>query len=360
MSSSLEDIAKILNVDPNLTIDQPSFPQLKEKLSCVVKGRVGSMELESETYVNAEFSNNPRDLNQEAFSDNGKALFALSLGFRSTSDGRFSRRDRFMHLQQLQQSLKYLAAEFDNDMTALTEAAYAGRRRAQVAVLHFINVSTQDDAALSDRSHQIVTVGVREVDGYLILLYRGLGYTLDYLKWVGEDLCDQDKHEKARELAVSYLRVPAERGSSVAQYVLGMLTYIVHFNTGTKADFLQSATWLYRGARQNHADAQFQLGEMFRLDLFREHDRNDYLARKYIKLAANQFHTMATIRKWQWNCCLMCGEDAAPHMCKLCRQARYCNSECSTRHWLEGGGVGGPKSGMPDFKHRHTCTRNAY
>jgi TPR repeat protein len=161
-------------------------------------------------------------------------------------------------------------------------------------------------------------------------------------------------------IAMSYLRVPAERGSFVAQYVMGMLTHIVYFNTGTKADFLQSATWLYRGARQNHAESQYQLGEMLRHDLFREHDRNDYLARKYIKLAANQLHVMASVRMREFNCCLMCGEDAAPRMCKLCRQARYCNYECSTRHWLEGGGVGGPKSGRPDFKHKHTCTRNAY
>jgi hypothetical protein len=83
-------------------------------------------------------------------------------------------------------------------MIQLTEAAYFRHEPAQVAVLHFIDVSTQDDAALSDRSHQIVTVGVREVDGYFILLYRGLGYTLDYLKSVGEIfLCDKDKHKKA-------------------------------------------------------------------------------------------------------------------------------------------------------------------
>jgi len=38
---------------------------------------------------------------------------------------------------------------------------------------------------------------------------------------------------------------------------------------------------------------------------------------------------------------LMCGAADAKLACSLCRQARYCDSQCSKKHWCEGGGMGG-------------------
>jgi hypothetical protein len=37
----------------------------------------------------------------------------------------------------------------------------------------------------------------------------------------------------------------------------------------------------------------------------------------------------------------MCGAADAKLACSLCRQARYCDSQCSKKHWCEGGGMGG-------------------
>ena len=83
MSSRLFEL-----LDYTATNDQPTHPQLIEKLSCVVEDAVGAIELESATYVKTHGS---RDLKREAFCDNSKALFALSLRFLSIdSDGRFS------------------------------------------------------------------------------------------------------------------------------------------------------------------------------------------------------------------------------------------------------------------------------
>jgi hypothetical protein len=52
--------------------------------------------------------------------------------------------------------------------------------------------------------------------------------------------------------------------------------------------------------------------------------------------------------------CFYCGATHAPFACKLCRQARYCDTVCSGRHWSDGDGVGECEGATP---HKETCSR---
>jgi TPR repeat protein len=346
----------LLNDDRVTVIDKPARHHVSQKLSAFVVSASNKMILKSKTYVDRKFPRNPVGLRIAAFAGDNKAIFALSTqAISAYSDGRISILEE---LHEREQAKLCLEKEFDGCISALTAAAYAGDALAQFTIVHYQNIRTQDGAALSERVEQTVFLGDREIDPYLILLFKGLGKTNNYLEWIGKDSCDEAKLEQARELAVSYLRIPARSGSVVAQHVLGMLTYVSQFDTGTKADFLKGATWLFRACSRDHTPSQYELGEMFRHNLFSESVDNARMARKFISLAARKNYMEASARMQELSCCLMCGADQPPLKCTLCRQAWYCNFVCSGQHWTEGGGVGGPESGLPHVKHKYTCTRH--
>ena len=155
---------------------------------------------------------------------------------------------------------------------------------------------------------------------------------------------------------ISLLCVPADRGSTTAEHVLGILLYFSHCDSGTKADFLEAARWICVAAMQGIMEAQYELGEMFRHGLFCDAIYMR-LARKYVRRASVRGHVEAIARMQQLRSCVLCGADDAPLACSLFHQARYCNSACSKEHWCEGGGIGGGVSGGAGARHKHTCPR---
>uniref|UniRef100_A0A7S0X237 Uncharacterized protein n=1 Tax=Mantoniella antarctica TaxID=81844 RepID=A0A7S0X237_9CHLO len=113
-------------------------------------------------------------------------------------------------------------------------------------------------------------------------LYGFDRYNLDALLWDGLAQFDVEyllavdveglkiKHIK-REAHIRFLRGPAERGSATAQFVMGMIIYYTACShpTGIKqTDHLDAARWIRKAAVQGVMEAQYELGELFRLGLF--------------------------------------------------------------------------------------------
>uniref|UniRef100_A0A7S0S6C3 Uncharacterized protein n=1 Tax=Mantoniella antarctica TaxID=81844 RepID=A0A7S0S6C3_9CHLO len=95
------------------------------------------------------------------------------------------------------------------------------------------------------------------------LLWDGLDFDVEHLLGVLQELI--------REGKIGSLRRPAERGSATAQFVMGMLMYHAAFShpTGIKqTDHLDAARWIRKAAVQGVMEAQYELGELFRLGLF--------------------------------------------------------------------------------------------
>ena len=112
-----------------------------------------------------------------------------------------------------------------------------------------------------------------------------------------------------------------------------------------------------KAALQGVMDAQYELGEMFRHSVFCDHIYMRF-ARKYIRRASVQGHVEAIARMKELRSCLMCGAADAKLACSLCRQARYCDSECSEKHWCDGGGMGGGvRRRGAGARHKDTCPR---
>jgi TPR repeat protein len=108
---------------------------------------------------------------------------------------------------------------------------------------------------------------------------------------------------------------------------------------------------------QGFMDAQYELGEMFRHGVFCDHIYMR-IARKYIRRASVQGHVEAIACMKELRSCLMCGAADAKLACSLCRQARYCDSQCSEAHWREGSGMSGSMSGLgARARHKDTCSR---
>ena len=186
-------------------------------------------------------------------------------------------------------------------------------------------------------------------------LYGFDRYNLDALLWDGLAQFDVEyllavdveglkiKHierEAHIRFLLSFLRGPAERGSATAQFVMGMLIYHTACShpTGIKqTDHLDAARWIRKAAVQGVMEAQYELGEIFRLGLFCTVRMR--FARNYIRRASKQGHVQATARMKELRSCALCGADDAPLVCSSCHQARYCDSTCSDKHWFEGGGV---------------------
>jgi TPR repeat protein len=241
----------------------------------------------------------------------------------------------------------WVASEFAGDVAALAAAAQRGDVKAQLVM--FMKSRGRDDEQNFKWSGRALAQDCLEM--YLFIAVSG---TRAYLG----ALCMSDglRSTVAKDRAMIPLRATAERyNSAAAQHVLGMLMYCSQCDIGTKVDFLDAARWTRKAAMQGFAEAQYELGEMFRRGLFcKVHMR---FARNYTRRASVQGHVEATARMIELRSCVMCGADDAPLACSRCRQARYCDFACSKKHWCEGGGAGGGVSGGAAARHKDTCPR---
>jgi hypothetical protein len=236
---------------------------------------------------------------------------------------------------------------FAGDVANMAAAAERGDAHAQVAM--FLRNYTTD-------CHDEITRWSRAMidqDNADAILWMGLAYVLRYLATEKND----PERDELKKLALEFLQNPAVRGSATAQYSLGMLIYSSKCDSGVKADLLDAAQWIRKAALQGLMDAEYELGEMFRHGVFCDHIYMR-IARKYIRRASVQGHVEAIARMKELRSCLMCGVADAKLACSLCRQARYCDSQCSEKHWREGSGMGGGLSGLgAGAQHKDTCPR---
>jgi hypothetical protein len=238
----------------------------------------------------------------------------------------------------------WVASESTGDVAALTAAAERGDMKAQVAMI----IMSRSGREGQDWFRKAEAQGNMNA-----LLFFGLDMAYVYLNYIVDE---GPLHEAIQVEAMTGLRVPADRGSSTAQHALGMLMYFSHYSSDTKSDLLDAARWIRKAAMQGVMDAQYELGEMFRHGVFCDHIYMRF-ACKYIRRASVQGHVEAIARMKDLRSCVMCGADSASLACSLCRQARYCSSTCSGKHWCEGGGVGGGLSGGAGARHKVTCPR---
>ena len=257
----------------------------------------------------------------------------------------------------------WVASEFTGDVAALAAAAEGGDMKAQVAMIirgEFLeNKKWHVRAEAQGNMNALLWLALFIVYQYLCAMDEGLEREAIQVEAMYQYLCAMDeglKREAVKERAMTQLRVPADCGSSTAQHALGMLMYVSQYSADTKSDLLDAARWIRKAAMQGVMDAQYELGEMFRHGVFCDHIYMRF-ARKYIRRASVQGHVEAIARMKDLRSCVMCGADSASLACSLCRQARYCSSTCSGKHWCEGGGVGGGLSGGAGARHKVTCPR---
>jgi TPR repeat protein len=163
--------------------------------------------------------------------------------------------------------------------------------------------------------------------------------------------------ESEKDEVMNLLELPLESDSAPAQYVAGMLHYIFDCDSGAQEDFLDAARWIRKAAKQKVAEAQYELGEMFRRGLFCD-VHNMRFAREYLQRAARQGHAEAVERMKELRSCAFCGAADAPWKCGFCRQAMYCDyATCCVKHWREGGGVGGGIIMDAGARHKKVCPR---
>jgi hypothetical protein len=154
---------------------------------------------------------------------------------------------------------------------------------------------------------------------------------------------------------MAYFQTLAENGSAEAQFLLGLLMYCCHYDSSGKLKLRNAARWIRKAAKQGVAEAQYELGEMFRLSIFCNVRMR--FARNYIRRASVQGHVEAVERMKELRSCVLCGTDDAQLACSLCHQARYSNSTCSEKHWCEGIDLGGGVGGGATPAHKDTCPR---
>jgi TPR repeat protein len=229
----------------------------------------------------------------------------------------------------------WIKTEFVGDAAALAEAAKGGGEQAQLAVVLGMPVDEWMNS-VNDEG---------DID---VILRFGL---LSVLSYIG----DISRDERATDIMIECVRRPAEIGSATAQHVVGMLLYVAACDSGDKVDLLEAARWIREAAMQGVMEAQYELGEMFRSNVFC--DIHMRFARNYIRRASKQGHAEAIERMKELRSCISCGADAAPRACSLCQHARYCDATCSEKHWREGGGVGGGLIGGSTAPHKGTCPR---
>ena len=239
-----------------------------------------------------------------------------------------------------------VADGFAGDVATIAAVAERGDAQAQLYMLRRSSANHCDDDIMKwscititqGNTNAILWTGVSSVHAYLAV----------------------EKNHPQRDMlkngALELLKNPADRGSATAQYTLGMLIYCSQCDSGAKADLLDAARWIRKAAMQGLMDAQYELGEMFRHGVFCDHIYTRF-ARKYIRRASVQGHVEAIARMKELRSCVLCGADDARLACSTCHQARYCDSQCSEKHWREGGGVGVGVRGGTDARHKDTCPR---
>jgi hypothetical protein len=241
-----------------------------------------------------------------------------------------------------------VADRFAGDVANMAAAAERGDAQAQMAMFYRNYTNDYHDGITKWSVSTMVTKGNNDA-----ILWMGLVYVQGYL---AAEMNGPERDE-SKKFALDILRNPADRGSAMAQYALGMFIYCSQCDSGAKADLLDAARWIRKAAMQGLMDAQYELGEMFRHGVFCDHIYTRF-ARKHIRRASVQGHVEAIARMKELRSCLMCGAADAKLACSLCRQARYCDSRCSKKHWCEGGGMGGGVSGRgARARHKDTCPR---
>jgi hypothetical protein len=240
-----------------------------------------------------------------------------------------------------QAQLHMLRSSYESGVAAIAAATKWGDAQAQLHLLRSSYESGGESGDLDEFTKQ--RSRTFEQNNSDAILWTGLLAALGYLAY------EKDDPPELKGAAQIILRNPAVRGSATAQYTLGMLIYCSQCESGTKADVLDAARWIRKAAMQGFMDAQYELGEMFRHGVFCDHIYTRF-GRKYTRRASVQGHVEAIARMKELRRCVICGADDAKLACSLCHRARYCNSQCSEKHWCEGGGAAGTR-------HKDTCPR---
>ena len=169
---------------------------------------------------------------------------------------------------------------------------------------------------------------------------------------------------KVGDGATKHLTASARSGSTYApraQYVLGIFIYQSICGSSDSSDRTQflyqnAVRWIHMVAKQRFMEAQYELGKLFHHGIFC--DVHPRFARRYIRRASKQGHVDATACMKELRSCVFCGVDDAPLACSRCREARYCDSTCSEKHWCDGSGVGRDVVGDATDPHRDVCPRS--
>jgi hypothetical protein len=242
----------------------------------------------------------------------------------------------------------WVASVFSGDWAAVAAAAEGGDAEAQHVMALAPRISDEERSDWIDRAMVQGNLDAHLHFGVNIVAVAG-SLQLGGVSQLGS-YTDQ---------AMRLLKLPAESGSATAQFVKAMLLYIFDCDSESQADFLDAARWICMAAKQKVAEAQYELGEMFRPGLFC--DVNMRFARKHVRRASRQGHAEAVERMRERRSCAFCGADDAPKACALCRKLRYCdNDACYITHWREGGGVGGggiSGGGASGARHKDVCPR---
>ena len=220
----------------------------------------------------------------------------------------------------------WIQSEFAGDRAALAAAAQGKNFKAEFAMMLF-NVFNDDkgnngypvkwfDRVFNQGSSRL----------YEARICFRISNAKEYAAFDGDSL----RREVKLNTAMRLILWPAKSGVMVAEHILGMLLYCSEGESeGCKPDILDAARWIRKAAKQGLAEAQYELGEMFRHGVFC--DVHMRFARKYIRRAAKQGHLEATARMRELHSCVMCGADDAPSACGRCHQARYCNASPELR-----------------------------
>jgi hypothetical protein len=245
--------------------------------------------------------------------------------------------------------ISWVESEFSGDWAAVAAAAEGGNAKAQLALGFAPHLPVEEGGAWVKRAMDQGHPGA--------CLYMGAGLVAALPE-------EGAVSTRRKDDVMFFLELPLAGGSAPAQYVAGMMLYIFDCDSGALKDFLDAARYIRKAAKQGLAEAQYELGEMFRKGVFC--DAHMRYARMYIRRASRQGHAEAVERMRERRSCAFCGADAAPRACALCRKVRYCdNDTCCVKHWRDGdgdgdgGGCGGGISGggAPGARHKDVCPR---
>jgi TPR repeat protein len=238
--------------------------------------------------------------------------------------------------------VSWVASEFSGDWAAVAAAAEGGNAKAKYAMGLAPHISYEESCGWMQRA-----INQGHLDAHLYLAMNHVGS----LQAGNVSTLESDKDK-----VMDCLKLPLEGGSAPAQFVAGMLQYIFDCDSGAQEDFLDAARLIRKAAKQKVAEAQYELGEMFRRGVFCDHVENMIFARKHLRRAARQGHADAVERLKEIRSCAYCGAADAPWKCRFCHLVMYCDyATCCVKHWREGGGVGGGIIVDAGARHRKVC-----